>query len=153
MVLDLTKLSPLAWNVPIVYPQNGHPTPYLQQTLVQLLVEKKANDTATDDAATAAAAAQTTADGAQTSADAAQATADAAVPQTRTVTAGTGLTGGGALTANITINASASAILDLIGSTRGSILYRGASGWAILAPGAAGTKLTSNGAGTDPTWV
>lgn len=44
-------------------------------------------------------------------------------------------------------------ILDVIGETRGSVLYRGADGWAILPPGAAGTKLTSNGAGADPTWT
>lgn len=37
------------------------------------------------------------------------ATANAAVPQTRTVTAGSGLTGGGALTSNITINVGANA--------------------------------------------
>lgn len=146
MVLDLTKVTPFAWNVPIVYPETGFPTSYLQQTLGQLLIEKKANDEATDDAATAAAAAQT-------SADAAQATADAATPQTRIITAGAGLDGGGDLSADRTIDANASAILDLIGSTRGAILYRGASGWAILAPGTVGQVLTSGGAGADPSWV
>lgn len=38
-------------------------------------------------------------------------------------------------------------------STRGGILYRGASGWALLAPGTAGQVLTSGGAGADPSWV
>lgn len=38
-------------------------------------------------------------------------------------------------------------------STRGGILYRGASGWALLAPGTAGQVLTTNGAGADPSWV
>jgi len=47
---------------------------------------------------------------------------------------------------------SASALLNTIGSTRGSILYRGASGWAILGPGTSGYALTSNGAGADPTY-
>lgn len=42
--------------------------------------------------------------------------------------------------------------LDKIGTTRGSLLYRGASGWAILAPGTASRVLTSNGAGADPSW-
>lgn len=45
-----------------------------------------------------------------------------------------------------------SELLDLIGSTRGSILYRGASGWAILTPGTATHVLTSNGAGADPSY-
>lgn len=46
----------------------------------------------------------------------------------------------------------ASQVLDWIGSTRGSILYRGASGWAILAPGTVDYVLTSNGAGADPSY-
>lgn len=45
-----------------------------------------------------------------------------------------------------------SQVLDWIGSTRGSILYRGASGWAVLAPGTAGFAFLSNGAGADPSW-
>jgi hypothetical protein len=45
------------------------------------------------------------------------------------------------------------AIDAVMGSTRGSILYRGASGWAILAPSTAGLKLQTNGAGADPTWA
>jgi len=48
---------------------------------------------------------------------------------------------------------SPSAGLDLIGSTRGSILYRGASGWVALAPGSIGYVLTSGGAGADPTYT
>lgn len=46
----------------------------------------------------------------------------------------------------------ASGVLDIIGSTRGSILYRGASGWAALTPGTSGHVLTSNGAGADPSY-
>lgn len=45
-----------------------------------------------------------------------------------------------------------SGTLDNIGSTRGSLLYRGASGWAALTPGAVTTVLLANGAGADPTW-
>jgi len=45
-----------------------------------------------------------------------------------------------------------SQLLDWIGSTRGSVLYRGASGWAILSPGTAGYPLTSGGAGADPSY-
>lgn len=47
----------------------------------------------------------------------------------------------------------ASGLLDTIGSTRGSVLYRGASGWASLTPGSSGTFLKSNGAGADPSWA
>jgi len=46
-----------------------------------------------------------------------------------------------------------SALLDRIGSTRGSIMYRGASGWSILTPGASGTLLSSNGVGADPSYI
>jgi hypothetical protein len=44
-------------------------------------------------------------------------------------------------------------ILDFVSATRGTILYRGTSGWAALAPGTAGYLLQTNGAGADPTWV
>lgn len=46
----------------------------------------------------------------------------------------------------------ASQVLDWIGSTRGSVVYRGAAGWAILAPGTSGYALVSNGAGADPSY-
>lgn len=59
--------------------------------------------------------------------------------------AGTSVVLGGSITA--------SSILDSIGSTRGSVLYRGASGWAILTPGTSGHFLKTNGAGADPAWT
>ncbi len=43
--------------------------------------------------------------------------------------------------------------LDNIGNTRGSILYRGASGWAVKTPGTSGYFLKSFGAGADPDWA
>lgn len=44
-------------------------------------------------------------------------------------------------------------ILDaILGNTRGSIIYRGASSWAELAPGTAGQSLVSNGSGADPSY-
>jgi hypothetical protein len=47
-----------------------------------------------------------------------------------------------------------SAIIDhILGSTRGSVIRRGASGWEILTPGTNGYVLTSNGAGADPVWA
>lgn len=92
-----------------------------------------------------------------------------------TLTAGAGLTGGGTLDqdrsvalaaiaddrvmANISGSSAApsaatlSDVIDAcIGSTRGQILYRGASAWQALAAGTAGHVLTSNGAGADPSW-
>lgn len=45
-----------------------------------------------------------------------------------------------------------SSLLDLISSTRGAILYRGATAWAALSPGTSGHALTSNGAGADPSY-
>lgn len=47
----------------------------------------------------------------------------------------------------------ATQITDWLGSTRGSILYRGAGGWTILAPGTSGHVLTSQGAGADPVYA
>ena len=47
----------------------------------------------------------------------------------------------------------ASQVVDLIGSTRGSLIYRGASAWSLLGQGSAGQVLTSGGAGVDPTWT
>lgn len=92
-----------------------------------------------------------------------------------TLTASDGLTGGGVLDANRTVglatiaddrvmaNVSGStavpsantltAIIDAcIGSTRGQILYRGASAWTALAAGTSGHVLTAAGAGADPSW-
>jgi len=87
----LSKVAPLAWNAPIV-DEHGNPTPYFQRQLAQLLGEKAATD----------------------------ALAEAAVPGTRLVSAGTGLTGGGALTSDITLNvdttAEAERIRDIIGT-------------------------------------
>lgn len=90
------------------------------------------------------------------------------------VTAGTGLSGGGAsgsvtvslasianlqLLANISGGSAApvantlSAILDAIfSSTQGAVLYRGTSLWAALGPGSLGQFLYSGGASANPSW-
>ncbi len=47
----------------------------------------------------------------------------------------------------------ATTILDSVGSTRGSINYRGASGWSSLTPGTVGLPLLSGGAGADPSYA
>lgn len=51
------------------------------------------------------------------------------------------------------VKATTSEVLDLIGATRGTVLYRGASAWSALAVGVDGQVLTTHGAGADPTWV
>lgn len=48
---------------------------------------------------------------------------------------------------------SASDVLDFLGTARGSIVYRGASGWNALAPGTAGKYLQTQGASADPQWA
>lgn len=71
-----------------------------------------------------------------------------------TVNSGTaGQVGYYATTGNTISGEGLSALIDsTFGSTRGSILERGASGWTLLAPGTAGNVLTSNGSGTDPSY-
>lgn len=49
--------------------------------------------------------------------------------------------------------ASLTSALDLVGSTRGAVLYRGATGWTVLTPGTSGQVFTSGGIGQDPTWT
>lgn len=43
-------------------------------------------------------------------------------------------------------------ILDSLGSTRGSVLERGESGWVAVTPGTSGYVWTSGGSGADPSW-
>lgn len=50
-------------------------------------------------------------------------------------------------------NATISGILDNIGSTRGSVLFRGSSLWEALTPSTSGYVLSTQGAGADPTWI
>jgi hypothetical protein len=53
----------------------------------------------------------------------------------------------------IPVGTSLSAEIDAaLGSTQGSILYRDATDWVILAPGTAGTFLQTEGASADPQW-
>ncbi len=89
------------------------------------------------------------------------------------VTAGTGITGGGtsgsvtvglATIANNSILANTSGstaapvattlstLLDTVGSSQGSVLYRGAAGWSVLAPGTSGQYLQTQGAAANPQW-
>lgn len=47
---------------------------------------------------------------------------------------------------------SPSQILDIIGSTQGSLLYRAGAQWSALGPGTAGQVLASGGSGANPIW-
>ena len=58
-----------------------------------------------------------------------------------------------AIRALLTTSEGLTGVLDMLSSTRGAVLYRGANGWAALPPGTAGHRLTTNGAGADPTWA
>lgn len=78
---------------------------------------------------------------------------DIASADSREIIAGTGLDGGGVFDTDITIDANASAILDLISPTQGTVLFRGASSWQGLAPGTSGNFLKTNGTGADPAWA
>lgn len=63
--------------------------------------------------------------------------------------------GGATITGLIDTDVAAvnSAAVDAaFGSTRGSVLIRGVSGWTILAPGTTGYALSSNGVGADPSY-
>ena len=99
-----------------------------------------------------------------------------AAASSTTITASTGLTGGGDLSANRTISlapittnyvvanatgstaapvgVSLTSLLDAVfGTGQGSFLYRGAGTWVALSPGIAGQILQTQGAGANPVWV
>lgn len=99
-----------------------------------------------------------------------------AASSTTTITAGTGLTGGGDLSANRTIalasvaagyvignpttgsaqptGVSLSSIIDeSMGNVVGSVLYRSTGGWTTLGPGTSGQVLRTQGLGNAPTWA
>jgi len=100
----------------------------------------------------------------------------AAVPSSRQVIAGAGLSGGGNLGADVTVGfgsissgtllanitgssaaptaAAPSAVLDnAFGSTQGTVLYRGSSGWSGLTAGTSGQVLQTGGSGANPAWT
>ncbi len=51
------------------------------------------------------------------------------------------------------VSPTASATLDGLGTTRGSVIYRGANGWVILTPGTVNYALVSGGAGANPSYA
>lgn len=46
-----------------------------------------------------------------------------------------------------------SGVLDGLGLAQGDILYRGASGWVVLAPGSSGQVLSTGGPTANPSWI
>ena len=53
-----------------------------------------------------------------------------------------------------TSSVSVSSLFDsALGSVQGDVLYRGASTWNVLAPGASGQLLSSGGAAANPSWI
>ena len=48
---------------------------------------------------------------------------------------------------------SLSLLLDGLGATWGDVLYRGSSGWTVLAPGTSGQVLQTHGTGANPSWA
>lgn len=99
-----------------------------------------------------------------------------AVPATRNVNTSGALTGGGALSSDLTLSLAAipngnlianasggsaspvsttvSAVLDAgITSQQGAFLYRDATHWVALSPGTAGYFLTTGGVGSNPYWT
>jgi hypothetical protein len=53
----------------------------------------------------------------------------------------------------VPIDGTVSQLLDLLSTTRGTILVRGASAWFALSPGTSGQFLQTAGAGADPLWA
>lgn len=66
---------------------------------------------------------------------------------------GIDLTNGGDIGQGVQISANVQEILNQLSTTRGAILFRGASAWQALAPGSAGQFLQTAGAGADPLWA
>jgi hypothetical protein len=52
----------------------------------------------------------------------------------------------------IGVSAADTTILDQLGAVWGDVLYRGATGWVVLAPGSDGRVLTTHDVGANPTW-
>lgn len=128
-----SKLSPLQYNVPIVFvDKNGVPTPYLIDWFQTLMEELGLTAELAEDA----------------------------VPQG--TVGDSGLTIGSNRIAGNNEAAvgpieelSLSEVLDMVDPAvgHGDILFRGAAGWEVLAPGTIGHFLSTQGVGADPSWV
>lgn len=72
--------------------------------------------------------------------------------KTTLIVAGFGLDGGGSLASDVNLDVNTQEILDALGSGVGDIIIRTSLGWDALSAGDAGTVLTSNGPGVEPSW-
>lgn len=72
-----------------------------------------------------------------------------------TLTVLANITGAAAQAVGVTITQILDLLTGVAGSAaaRGSMIFRGASGWSLLAPGTSGQYLKTNGAGADPSWL
>lgn len=117
-------IGPLTWDVPIVDKQ-GRPSPEFQ---------RRWNTQRSNNAGLVTAFTQLT-----------------DVPSSYTAK------GGYVVRVNVAANAlefiKTSDLIDVLGSTRGSLLERGSAGWTGLAPGTNGYFLKSGGAGADPSYA
>lgn len=67
--------------------------------------------------------------------------------------AGIALTPTGNVADSPTIATEVQGVLDQLSMTQGTVLYRGATDWAALAPGTSGQFLKTSGASADPAWA
>jgi hypothetical protein len=66
---------------------------------------------------------------------------------------GLSIANAGGVAADPTITLATATALGQISSTQGTILYRDASTWTVLAPGTAGEVLQTGGAAANPSWT
>lgn len=117
-----TKTAPLAFNVPIVKPETGFPTPYFSELIDRWLKEKAAAEEAAITLENL---------GGDPNADRLIIWDDSA---------------------GTFVFVTLSEVLDSLSTTHGAILYRDSAAWQALAPGTAGQILQTNGSGADPSW-
>lgn len=124
--------TPLSTQVPIVDPKTGNPTPFFQRLMQVLLEEKAITDTNADDALAGLAA---------------------KADKTITISAGTGLLGGGDLSANRVLSLDTSAEAERIRDVIGAALVNG-TGISITVndPGDTITIAATGSASGYPWW-
>jgi hypothetical protein len=119
--MPTSQVAPLSYNVPIVDPKTGNPTPYFQELIQQWLVEKGITD----------------------------GQAQGAVQSTRAVNTDATLTGGGALSADLTLGVNTTAEAERIRDVIGTALVAGTN--ITITVNDAGDTITiaaSGGGGT-----
>lgn len=121
--MAVSKVSPLAWNMPIV-DKKGNPTPYFVRQLEQLLAEKLVTDTL----------------------------AAEAVPQSRLINTTSPITGGGDLSADLTIALDSSTLNESIQDMLSTFLVAG-SNVTLTYNDVANTLTISTSGGGSGAWT